>query len=153
MIITTFYHRADSNHNYLLHFLAFTFRPPQHRHTGYTWQTALLFSAQTFLSFSWKFIFLLILQLIGAFIPQMQRCEVCLMLRHHCEGLKGNFDPVEISPLRRVSSNHFQVIHQSTSRAARLLNSSPSCFHPPFCRLCFQGGCGWMWLRSMSLRW
>lgn len=50
-------------------------------------------------------------------------CECRLLLRRHRKGpdpaLKGNFDPVELGPLERVSSDQFQVIHQSTNRAAR----------------------------------
>lgn len=91
----------------------------------------LLDSAQTSCSFSWKLCYLLSLfhQLTGDIIYTLEGeecvfvCECWLTLRHHCkgpdQGLKGNFDPVDISPLGRVSFNHFQVIYQSTNQPER----------------------------------
>lgn len=61
-------------------------------------------------------------------------CECWLMLRHHCkgpdQGLKGNFDPVAISPLGRVSflsvPSHLSI--DQPTGAERLLDASPLCF-------------------------
>lgn len=43
-------------------------------------------------------------------------------------GLKGNFNPVEISPLGRVSSDQFSIIYQSTNWSEAPVGRTPSCF-------------------------
>ncbi|KAI9521323.1 hypothetical protein NQZ68_007637 [Dissostichus eleginoides] len=85
-------------------------------------QLLLLDSAQTHSSFSWKLCYLLsfLYKLTGDIIYtlEVEECVclfVCVRVLAHAEsrcegpeqGLKGNFDPVEISPLRRVSSDQF----------------------------------------------